>query len=61
MTPEFNLEVPFETKPPRLKDLVNRHKMGQVWIREYTIWTNYRLSDFIGIVLRTTRQYTNAG
>ena len=34
MTPKFNLEVPFETKPPRLKDLVNRHMMGQVWIRD---------------------------
>ena len=34
MTPKFSLEVPFETKPPRLKDLVNRHMMGQVWIRD---------------------------
>jgi phage regulator Rha-like protein len=34
MTPKFNLEVPFETKPPRLKDLVNRHMMGQVWVRD---------------------------
>ena len=24
----------FETKPPRLKDLVNQHVMGDVWIRD---------------------------
>ena len=29
-----NFEVPFETRPPRLKDLVSRHIMGDVWIRD---------------------------
>lgn len=28
----FIIEKPFETKPPRLKDLVNQHVMGDVWI-----------------------------
>jgi phage regulator Rha-like protein len=26
--------TPFETKPPRLKDLVNSHVMGDVWLRD---------------------------
>ncbi|OUR93534.1 hypothetical protein A9Q84_18870 [Halobacteriovorax marinus] len=30
----FRIEKPFETKPPRLKDLVNQHIMGDVWIRD---------------------------
>ena len=30
----FRIEKPFETKPPRLKDLVNKHVMGDVWIRD---------------------------
>lgn len=30
----FRIERPFETKPPRLKDLVNQHVMGDVWIRD---------------------------
>ncbi|MFZ3231813.1 MAG: Rha family transcriptional regulator [Pseudobdellovibrio sp.] len=25
---------PFETKPPRLKDLINQHVMGDVWLRD---------------------------
>lgn len=25
---------PFETNPPRLKDLVNQHIMGDVWVRD---------------------------
>lgn len=30
----FRIDKPFETKPPRLKDLVNEHVMGNVWIRD---------------------------
>jgi phage regulator Rha-like protein len=30
----FRREKPFETRPPRLKDLVNEHIMGDVWIRD---------------------------
>ncbi len=30
----FRIDVPFETKPPRLKDLVNSHVMGDVWVRD---------------------------
>ncbi len=30
----FRFEKPFETRPPRLKDLVNEHVMGDVWIRD---------------------------
>lgn len=34
MSSEFRIDVPFETRPPRLKDLVNQHVMGDVWIRD---------------------------
>ncbi len=34
MTDDFRIEVPFETKPPRLKDLINNHVMGDVWVRD---------------------------
>lgn len=34
MTTKFNLDLPFETKPPRLKDLVNQYMMGDVWLRD---------------------------
>jgi len=30
----FRIEKPYETKPPRLKDLVNEYIMGDVWIRD---------------------------
>lgn len=31
---KFRIEKPFESKPPRLKDLVNKHVMGDVWVRD---------------------------
>jgi phage regulator Rha-like protein len=31
---KFVIEEPFSTRPPRLKDLVNQHVMGEVWIRD---------------------------
>jgi phage regulator Rha-like protein len=31
---KFSVDIPFETKPPRLKDLVNQYIMGDVWIRD---------------------------
>jgi phage regulator Rha-like protein len=34
MTDDFRIDVPFATKPPRLKDLVNKHIMGDVWVRD---------------------------
>ncbi len=34
MENNFRIDVPFETKPPRLKDLVNNHVMGDVWVRD---------------------------
>jgi len=30
----FRIEKPFDKKPPRLKDLVNEHVMGDVWVRD---------------------------
>ncbi len=30
----FRINKPFETSPPRLKDLINEHVMGDVWIRD---------------------------
>jgi len=34
MSDDFRIEIPFETKPPRLRDLVNQNVMGDVWIRD---------------------------
>lgn len=34
MKNNFRIDKPFETKPPRLKDLVNEHVMGDVWVRD---------------------------
>lgn len=34
MPSNFIIETPFETRPPRLKDLVNSHIMGDVWLRD---------------------------
>lgn len=34
MENNFRIEKPFETKPPRLKDLVNQYVMGDVWVRD---------------------------
>ena len=34
MTNNFKIDLPFETRPPRLKDLVNKHVMGDVWVRD---------------------------
>ena len=34
MTDDFRIDVPFETRPPRIKDLVNKHVMGDVWVRD---------------------------
>jgi len=34
MSDDFRVDVPFEKKPPRLKDLVNNHIMGDVWVRD---------------------------
>lgn len=30
----YRSNEPFETRPPRLKDLVNQHVMGDVWVRD---------------------------
>ena len=34
MESDFKIDIPFETKPPRLKELVNQALMGDVWIRD---------------------------
>lgn len=34
MSDNFRIEIPFQTRPPRLKDLVNNHVMGDVWVRD---------------------------
>ncbi len=30
----YRISEPFSTRPPRLKDLVNQHVMGDVWVRD---------------------------
>ncbi len=34
MTDDFRIDVPFEKRPPRLKDLINNLVMGDVWVRD---------------------------
>lgn len=34
MSDDFRIDVPFEKRPPRLKDLINNHVMGDVWVRD---------------------------
>ena len=34
MSSDFKIYIPFDTKPPRLKELVNKALMGEVWIRD---------------------------
>lgn len=34
MDDNFRIDEPFESKPPRLKDLINNHIMGDVWVRD---------------------------
>ena len=34
MSENFKIDLPFETRPPKLKDLVNNHIMGDVWVRD---------------------------
>lgn len=34
MSSNFKIDLPFDTKPPRLKELVNQTLMGEVWIRD---------------------------
>lgn len=34
MTEDFRIDVPFEKRPPRLKDLINNHVMGDFWVRD---------------------------
>lgn len=31
---DFRIDTPFENRPPRLKDLVNKHVMEDVWVRD---------------------------
>lgn len=33
MTDDFRINVLFDKRPPRLKDLINNHVMGDVWLR----------------------------
>lgn len=34
MISNFKIDIPFSSKPPRLKELVNQSLMGDVWIRD---------------------------
>jgi hypothetical protein len=34
MSSDFKIDIPFDAKPPRLKELVNKALMGDVWIRD---------------------------
>jgi phage regulator Rha-like protein len=34
MTDDFRIDIPFDKRPPRLKDLINNHVMGDVWVRD---------------------------
>ncbi len=52
MTDDFKIDIPFETKPPRLKDLVNNHVMGDVWVRDTpfgAVTDSLRIADKFGM------------
>ncbi len=34
MTTKQKVATPFDVRPPRLKDLINQHVMGDVWLRD---------------------------
>ena len=34
MTDYFSIDVPLVKRSPRLKDLINNHMMGDVWVRD---------------------------
>lgn len=34
MSSDFKIDIPFDAKPPRLKELVNKALMGDVWVRD---------------------------
>jgi phage regulator Rha-like protein len=34
MSDDFRIDVPFEKRPPRLKDIINSYVMGDVWVRD---------------------------
>jgi phage regulator Rha-like protein len=34
MSSDFKIDIQFEAKPPRLKELINKALMGDVWIRD---------------------------
>ncbi len=56
MTNNFRIEVPFESRPPRLKDLVNQYVMGDVWIRDSPFGP---VTDSIVIAERFSLQHKN--
>jgi phage regulator Rha-like protein len=48
----FKIDRPFETRPPRLKDLINKHVMGDVWIRDTpfgAVTNSLRLAEHFSI------------
>ena len=52
MDDNFKIDIPFETKPPRLKDLVNNHVMGDVqwnWLRSPNL-------GYVKTLLKTANQ-----
>lgn len=52
MSDDFSIDVPFETRPPRLKDLVNHHVMGDVWVRDTPfgpVTDSLKISEKFGI------------
>ncbi|MEE3078987.1 MAG: Rha family transcriptional regulator [Bdellovibrionota bacterium] len=48
----FKIDKPFETRPPRLKDLVNQHVMGDIWIRDSPfgpVTDSLKIAEYFGI------------
>ena len=41
MEDDFRINKPFDKNPPRLKDLVNKHIMDDVWIRDTPLHGTY--------------------
>lgn len=56
METKFIIEIPFATKPPRLRDLVNEHVMGDVWIRDTPFGP---VTDSLNIAIKFDMEHKN--
>lgn len=52
---DFRIDIPFETRPPRLKDLVNKHVMNDIWVRDTPfgpVTDSLKIAEKFGVIHR---------